>query len=491
MNDLLKKVLNIWQRRSKNSVKWLLILLVLLSIAALLWTILNGGLDDLGVNVFASLIAFIGGLIVLDFLSILLAHYEDEGKVCYDDAVQKEQYGNHYWHEFLLHRKDVYIPVPADRHIKTGIKGTLPDKFWHWIKRTRVRIGLRLKAKPRKPGESQGMARVYAKMLFKVNKATKFMVSDLPGLDHEFHVDEFIKNNAAELMSAHGKSKQSHGYTIRLKEVRTGENSVAIQTVRSTYIAHLLTNRAIDYKIGGDISIRDLFENKPCLTPLPYSRLSNHIGINVLVFLEGRKYLLLGERSKDGTIAKGMIIASWADRLKMTDYKEKLEAEYVAGGFITDNLSGLAQAISVHPEWLKDLLAKKKLKKQFLGASRDIYEGGKPTFFYTVDLNCTVAEYMEEKYRFKKDADARKEKGMDSSSRILVALWDTLHMNQGYFGKKRDDRLSFYAWHHFKYRMDAELLNRGCEKNLIAAFWFLNGCPGVSESEKSEIEFED
>ena len=257
-------------------------------------------------------------------------------------------------------------------------------------------------------------------------------------------------------------------------------------------MAHLLTNRAVDYKIKAEISLRELYENRSELTPLSFSKFSNHIGGNVLVFLTDRdnkrQYLLLPKRDKVGTIAKGKLTASWATRLKMKDYTGKLKPEYVNGGFLDDEdiFNEFASALGVRSGWLRGKMTDndKNLKPsdriRLLGGARDVYEGGKPTFFYVVDLKVDLKDYIEASCR-DNNGNTSQKKHIDSSSKIYVAVWRTLYMNQHLQSNDNkiifyDDRLTFNALNYYRHCIEHVMVSCDCEKNLITAFWFLQGC---------------
>ena len=79
----------------------------------------------------------------------------------------------------------------------------------------------------------------------------------------------------------------------------------------------------------------------------------------------------------------------------------------------------------------------------FLGLSRDIYEGGKPTLFYVVHLDATHKEYETERAEFirtKKEKNQKKRKeasyyrllepthSIDEVEKVHIAEWSSVNM---------------------------------------------------------------
>lgn len=388
-------------------------------------------ITDFSINLLASLFGFGFGFLLYKHMAYSLSRHEDEQKVCYDDQFIKEFYGSKYYHVFDLPK--------------------LNSNGW--------------------PGGNK--FRVYADKLFVFNKSMVVTVNDHAGYKSQFQLDSFINDHYMDILEAHGKSVFKNDLTVRLNDVHVNGQELTLWTTRSTYVNNLLTNRAIDYKINGRVSLRELFENRTTLTPLRDSKMSNHIGVNVLVFLGKGKYILFPERDKTGTIAKGCITASWATRFTMEDYAKTISPDYVIRGVITQNLKDMAEALMIEEEDLGDVVP------VFLGATRDIYEGGKPTFFYLVDLSLSLEDYLKFTKSYQKiHGKDSKEKNVDAPARIYAAEWESLHMNAERKGPevktviKRNERITFNALNCSK-KVQWKKVEQSCEKNLIAGFYIL------------------
>lgn len=479
MEAILKRFIRFWSRRNKYAVfSWLTGFFAVIVFLIYQLPFEQKHIYDIIVNILASFMGFILSLILLYLLTLILSHYEDEQKVCYDDHILKKQYEKSgYLKSFSIHSSDEFKPTPKvfedlpdlEKMSECNLIDIVSHKLQYWIQTAFHSIG-NLRAND----TDIDKARVYVDILFdSTDKLDRMTVIDYPELKDQFQLDSFIKHNSLEIISAHSQSQIEHSLTVRLQDLKVCKEGINIVTHRSTYIANLLTNRAIDYKIRGELSLRELFENRPKLTPLNVSKMSNHIGVNVLVFLEDGKYLLLPKRDNRGSIAKNMLTASWATRLTMDNYSKKLNEHYLKKGLITQNIGDFAKALKVH----KSFFDGKVISPELIGASRDIYEGGKPTFFYLVNLKDVKAiDYLREVYHYSKNPP--KDVNMDNSEFVMVALWDTLRMNQDIVGLnnivlKKDARLTFYTPMHHKFDVEWRRVSYPCEKNLIAAFYFL------------------
>lgn len=192
-----------------------------------------------------------------------------------------------------------------------------------------------------------------------------------------YEPDGLITNSFFDIMKSHGSSYKRNEPTVRLDHFEKKQDRIILYTSRSTYFNHLITNRAIDYFIQGHMTLRDIYEPGPFLTPLKNSKMSNHIGINAFLTIEcqQKKYLVLPKRGKTSTISKGFVTSSIASRLVLNN----------------DTIDIGKQANIPFEEQLKFLVQEKYgscrlegMEIQFLGFGRNIYEGGKPQFYYSL-----------------------------------------------------------------------------------------------------------
>lgn len=301
----------------------------------------NFSMMDFWVNALSALVGVIGTYLLYCLMVWLQHWFEDDMKVEYHDEVLREQYGNSYWQEAILN------------------------------------------------GTPFG---VYYNPLFFDDK--EVVIDDDPSLENKFKLDNFIRFQYFNIRSAHADDAFKNEPTIRLKGVETTDNQVVLHTHRANYLAHMLTNRAIDYKMNGMASLRKLFEYEPTLTPLEHSIFANHIGINALIRIgKGEEqYILLPQRGHKATISKHMITASVATRLKTQDYSKPLDPHCIQ----TLSNDVILSAMAINPDEWAALTQDKKIDihTQLIGGGRDIYEAGKPTIFYLVSIpDLSIEEY--------------------------------------------------------------------------------------------------
>ena len=380
------------------------VIAVILSTA---WWVKKTGGGDVINNVIASFVGVAALFVLAQLVVWILHHNEDKNKVSYRNQDMWAQYGTRYREIFAMNNSQFVV---------------------------------------------------YCEPLFYAKDAKKIVVKDDP--KDFFQLDPYIKMHCSTLLEAHAMSNKLDSVTVRLTdfEAPTEANGqvATIYSGRSSYLAHLLTNRALDYFIEGDLSVRKLYENDKTLRPLRRAMLSNHFGVNALVFLKKGEdkdgYLLLPHRKGNATVAKNSLTASIATRLEMPgdtfpkEYEDHMTRAYIEEGCIRDNI---AKSIWVSQAWLdkkeKEFAAKNErfMDIKFLGLSRDIYEGGKPTLFYVVHLDATHKEYETERAEFirtKKEKNQKKRKeasyyrllepthSIDEVEKVHIAEWSSVKM---------------------------------------------------------------
>lgn len=111
--------------------------------------------------------------------------------------------------------------------------------------------------------------------------------------------------------------------TVRLDDFRLSDKTAYFYTSRSTFLNHMVTNRAMDYPIAYPASVRSLYEYKKRLSPLSESKMSNHIGINALVYLSDGTFLM-PFWGGNATISKRLVSAGIAMRLIVDDCDKEI-----------------------------------------------------------------------------------------------------------------------------------------------------------------------
>lgn len=342
---------------------------------------------DVYINLIASLLAFIFAFLIILLISWVYKRHEDELKVSYKNSQMLKIYKN----------KD-------------------KDKKHDYRKQFKLH-----------PEKDKQPCIVYCKELFLCKENTNgITIIDKP--DTYFEVNHFIELHAVELLGAHSASKTTNEFTPRLQDFEKASdkngNKPVLTIARSTYVNHLLTNRVLDYQIAEDVSLRRMYESIDVLTELPISKMSNHIGINALLFLieDGTRYLVMPHRGKDATVVKDGVTASLATRLMVEGYEKATnKEEYIKETCVREEIKKKLPWDNKQKDQRDELL--KNMKICFLGLARDPYEGGKPTLFYTIDLETTCDKFASLMYPdyVPQDIDAIKD--------IMIVEWNNISLD--------------------------------------------------------------
>lgn len=273
-----------------------------------------------------------------------------------------------------------------------------------------------------------------------------------------------IQSHFFKIIGAHLDSSIPNTTTIRLDgfESKDNGNTIVLNTTRSTFYNDLVTNRACDYKVENDVTIRDIYENKKFLTPFEHSVFSNHIGINSLVFYRGK--MLIAHRGKHGSISKNKLTAGIAIAFKENYIRDGLK--FYEKPILSDeiflkmgNVNALAEMLGITEEKDYEEL-KLKMDSYLLGFGRNVYTAGKPQFYYAVVIHddYPLQEKIIEKFKSEKDSkwNFDKKRILDESNILFVdnfkiAKDNDYHLliKMGDKTKTYDTEKSFFAnyWH--------------------------------------------
>jgi hypothetical protein len=250
--------------------------------------------------------------------------------------------------------------------------------------------------------------------------------------DKMFEPDGLIVNSFFDIMKSHGGSYKHNEITVRLDDyTRSDDGEITLYTSRSTVFNHLITNRAIDYYIQGHMTLRDIYESEPSLTSLAKSKMSNHIGINAFLIIEcgNKKYLVLPKRGKTSTISKGLVTSSIASRLILDNPQKNISGDSKIP-FREQVCSLLRDKLS----FCEQLNGKQKI--HFLGFGRNLYEGGKPQFYYCVRMSCSEVNIQEVLLNMKKCKQTKEQLDLDIGL-MLIELDSLKYCKHDTFKAKR------------------------------------------------------
>lgn len=251
-------------------------------------------------------------------------------------------------------------------------------------------------------------------------KNLKIVIDDHP--EEMMKLDPFIQNYYAEIFGAHKASYVENNITLKLQDYKKVNDGYAIYLSRSTYYNHLVTNRAIDYPIKNGLTLRGVFEFGPKLNDLKTSKMSNHLGIIGFIELsDGR--VIFPQRQNNSTTSKNLVTASIASRVILDDPSLKITSMNEIESMVKNTIDKrLGISMNEMPNNHYDI--------HFIGLGRDVYEGGKPHFFYYIKLNQLNSEDFLATY--KKHRQEKLEQGMDMDKMVYLCHIDTIELKKNY-----------------------------------------------------------
>lgn len=222
-----------------------------------------------------------------------------------------------------------------------------------------------------------------------------FVIHDDP--DKKYTPPKFSQDHYAELISAHDSSTTFNQVTLRVDDIYEENGSVHCFFSRTTYFDSLVTNRAIDYKIGG-ISVRDMCAYGPFLDSLKKSPLSNHMGFNgmvetsdnVFVFIKRHKHVSVGKNTMQCSVAASL---KAKHALDSNGYITKDRISKAIINEIEDELN-LRQLVG-YAQKKEQIFADFSFEKNVLYFYRDLMEGGKPQLMFYAKINLTSQELTD------------------------------------------------------------------------------------------------
>jgi len=206
-----------------------------------------------------------------------------------------------------------------------------------------------------------------------------------------FMLDDLFSTFYFDILKSHSNSYIKNCDTLRLYDIErkkdeNGEIVYILKTQKTNYFDHLLTNRAIDYPIRGNASLRHIYEPGPVLSPLNESKFANQIGYNCMVVLNDYT-IIIPRRSKNSTYSKDKVTASLTGRLPVdlkTGSSNKDLELFVKKQAITK--------LRIDERYLDDI------EFEICSVVQDIYEGGKPQIYFLLKLNTMSSlDYFKER----------------------------------------------------------------------------------------------
>lgn len=246
----------------------------------------------------------------------------------------------------------------------------------------------------------------------------KFNINDSKD---QYVLPKRIMDDYDKIMSAHKYSNIYNQLNIRLDSYKVKDNTIQLDTTRTTYYDSLVTNRAMDFKLDSNVSIRDIYGYGPFFNKLEDSELSNHLGFNGFVETKDGKIIFV-QRYNKVSIGKGTLGNSISASLK-TKYALDKKGEFDDEGLIRGIKYEILDELKI-----KDDCYEFSLENNIIALYRDMVEGGKPQLLFYVKLNIDYKKVEENFYAtLKKDKSNDKiEKYNSDGNKIIYVERDKL-----------------------------------------------------------------
>lgn len=222
----------------------------------------------------------------------------------------------------------------------------------------------------------------------------------LDAKDKQYRLPQEISVFSEKLLKAHNYSKTYNQLNIRLDGIAETEDKIILKCSRTTYFDSLMTNRAMDYEIGGQ-TVRKAFLYGPFLPSLEESQLSNHLGYNGLVETKDNYFIFI-LRHKNVSVSKNTLQISVGASLK---------SKYALNEEKTLTKEGILKAIRLEiiDELNLDKLENYDSRQEEIFSDfginsiyytyRELVEGGKPQLLFYTKINVGVEE-LKSAYNF-------------------------------------------------------------------------------------------
>ena len=217
-------------------------------------------------------------------------------------------------------------------------------------------------------------------------KGKPIMIDD--HADKMYEPPVYLQVNTDKIMNAHKSSTLYNNVALRIDDVKTRDDIITLSTSRTTYFASLLTNRAMDYHFNDGPTVRQMYEYDFHTPPLRESQLSNHLGVNgiiftlddIAVFVNRNKNVSIGKESY-GTGVAGSIKARYAIDRSLGVCPMTIRAAI---------MQEIIDEMRLDPREYSMLNF--SIEQNLIAFYRDLVEGGKPQFLIDCKLPLTFEE---------------------------------------------------------------------------------------------------
>lgn len=195
-----------------------------------------------------------------------------------------------------------------------------------------------------------------------------------------YQIPWYLEQYCKELIRPFNPARVFNGKTLRFEGFETGKFT-EFKFSYSTYFDYLISNGSHDQMLFNQLTVRDLLEPGPRLSPLDVATCSNHLGLSAIIFsCDG--YLLLQKRSKSTAVFSGKLSPSVSGAANVETFSNE------SGGlsFSTFFLTEMQEELS--PDFCLDDFSEIRV----LGVTRELIRLGKPELFLIAFMKRSMAE---------------------------------------------------------------------------------------------------
>lgn len=225
---------------------------------------------------------------------------------------------------------------------------------------------------------------------------------------NKYQLPSIIEKHMETILKVNKSSSIINNTMIRIDDISLEKNSLKLSTSRTDYLSTLITNRSMDCKLIDDITIRNFLEPGPYYNHLNESKLSNHLGFNLLLKTKTNDYVFV-QRSEFVSTAKNKISVSVSGSVKCK-YALNENYELTYEGIENSIKNEIFDELGL--SWdLFDV----ELHHHVIAFYREMIEGGKPHLFLVIETNIDNRTFMKAFYNKKVEKEV-----LDKDSRELI-----------------------------------------------------------------------
>ena len=195
-----------------------------------------------------------------------------------------------------------------------------------------------------------------------------------------YQIPWYIEQYAEDLIRRFSPAKTFNGTTLRLNGFGDDER-IAFRFQYARYYDYLVTNGSHDSVLFNELTVRDILEPGPALSPLEASHCANHLGLSALIVSEDN-FLLLQLRSQHVSSFAGMLSPSVSGAANADTFQNAQGSLTFAAWFEAE----LGEEVS------SQLTLNDFSGVEALGVSRELIRLGKPEIFFVARARLSRSE---------------------------------------------------------------------------------------------------